>query len=182
MSQAQQALIHACIEQDPQAQRSLYDRFAPQMMAVCCRYAKDRTEAQDILQEAFVKVFQHLGRYRDSGSLEGWIRRIVVNTAIDHLRRNKRQQQDIELNETTLDVGVEDVLDHMEAAFLMELIQQLPEGYRAVFNLYAVEGYSHQEIAQQLEISEGTSRSQYVRARHQLQKLIKIAYQHKLPA
>lgn len=180
MQSGQHDWIEACIKQDPRAQRLLYETYAPQMMAVCYRYAQDQAEAQDMLQEGFVKVFQHLERYQDRGSLEGWIRRIMVNTAIDHLRRRKKQQQDIELNEGIVDAGVSDALDDLEAEFLMDLIQQLPDGYRAVFNMYAVEGYSHQEIAQQLGISEGTSRSQYTRARNQLQRLIKAAYQQKM--
>ncbi|MEM9985773.1 MAG: RNA polymerase sigma factor [Bacteroidota bacterium] len=175
----QQALVEKCIEQDRQAQRFLYESYSPQMMAVCYRYAADQDEAADILQEGFVKVFQNLEKYQDRGSLEGWIRRIMVNTAIDHLRRRKKRQQEMELNETIVDSMVEDAIDHLEAEFLLHLVQQLPDGYRTVFNLYGIEGYSHQEIAQQLGISEGTSRSQYTRARAQLQRLIKAAYQQK---
>lgn len=180
MQGAQQNWIEACINQDPQAQRYLYETYAPQMYGVCLRYAQDEAEAQDMLQDGFVKVFQNLNRYQDRGSLEGWIRRIMVNTAIDHLRRRKKNQQDVELNETIVDSEVSDAVDQLEAEFLMELVQSLPDGYRAVFNLYAIEGYSHQEIAQQLGISEGTSRSQYTRARRQLQRLIRNAYQQKM--
>jgi RNA polymerase sigma factor (sigma-70 family) len=177
MSQTHQALIDACLRHEAPAQRRLYECFAPQLMAVCYRYASDQAMAEDILQEGFVKIFQNLHRYQDQGSLEGWMRRIVVNTAIDQLRRRKRQQGEIELNETIVDAQVEDAIDHLEAEFLLNLIQQLPEGYRLVFNLYAIEGYSHAEIAKQLNISEGTSRSQYTRARGQLQRMIHTAYQ-----
>lgn len=149
-------------------------------MAICYRYAYDEATAEDMLQEGFVKVFQSLHRYQDHGSLEGWIRRIMVNTAIDILRRRKRQRGEMELNETIIDSEVEDALDHLEASFLMELIQQLPTGYRLVFNLYAIEGYSHAEIAEKLQISEGTSRSQYTRARGMLQRLIKATYQERI--
>jgi len=179
MGGTHRALIKACLKHDVQAQRRLYELFAAQMLPVCFRYAGSKPEAEDILQEGFIKVFQHLPRYKDTGPLEAWIRRIMVNTAIDYLRRNKRRQQELELNETILDPKWEDVLDQMEATFLMELIQELPDGYRMVFNLYALEGYSHQEIAKQLGISEGTSRSQYTRARKHLQRLIQAAYQEK---
>ena len=177
MSQPHQALIQACLRHEPAAQRRLYELFAPQLMAVCYRYAADEALAEDILQEGFVKIFQHLKRYQDHGSFEGWMRRIMVNTAIDQLRRRKRQHVELELNETLVDAQVEGALDQLEATFLLDLIQQLPDGYRLVFNLYAIEGYSHAEIAQQLRISEGTSRSQYTRARTQLQRLIQAAYQ-----
>jgi RNA polymerase sigma-70 factor (ECF subfamily) len=179
MSQTYQALIQACLRHEASAQRQLYEQFAPQLMAVCYRYASDESLAEDILQEGFLKIFQHLDRYQDQGTLEAWMRRIIVNTAIDQLRRRKRQRGELELNEAIVDADVEDALDHLEASFLLEMIQRLPDGYRLVFNLYAIEGYSHVEIAKQLDISESTSRSQYARARSQLQRLIKAAYQEK---
>ena len=176
MSLSQQRLIQGCQKGQASAQRALYDRFAPKMLAVCYRYARDRDDAEDMLQEGFIKVFQKIGRYDERGSLEGWIRRIMVNTAIDHLRRQKNHQQNLEINEAVTEEVAETALDHLEAEFLMELIQTMPEGYRVIFNLYAIEGYSHAEIAERLSVSESTSRSQYTRARSWLKKRVREAY------
>lgn len=176
MKQSHAALIRGCIKQDPRAQRELYELFAPRMLAVCYRYARSETEAEDILQEGFVKVFQSIKKCRDRAAIEGWIRRIMINTAIDIIRKEKHhfQQQEIQ-DRYTEDVRA-DALDQMEAEYLMSLIRTLPDGYRLVFNLYAVEGYSHAEIGQQLQISESTSRSQYTRARAMLKGMIQQAY------
>ena len=173
MSKAYEALIEGCIRKESQAQRELYDRMAPRMMAVCYRYAKDQADAEDMLQEGFVKVFQKIQEYKRQGSFEGWIRKIMVRTAIDHLRKYKYLQQHTEINpEITQDL-VEVETDSLELEYLYSIIQELPAGYRVVFNLYAIEGYSHKEIGAQLEISESTSRSQYTRARAILMKRIR---------
>jgi RNA polymerase sigma-70 factor (ECF subfamily) len=174
-----QALIQGCIKQQPQAQRELYERFAPNLLGVCFRYARDEARAEDMLQEAFIKIFQKITYYSDKGSLEGWLRRIVVNTAIDHIRREKHYSQQLQINEAITEEIREDVLDRLELEFLYSIIQQLPAGYRLVFNLYAIEGYSHAEIGEQLNISESTSRSQYTRARALLKKQIRGAYMEK---
>ncbi len=172
----QQALVQRCIDGQPRAQRELYECFAPKMMGVCMRYAKSPARAEDMLQEGFIKVFQKLEKYQDKGSLEGWIRRIMINTAIDTLRREKHMLQQLEINEAIAEQVNESVLDELEADFLMDRIQELPTGYRLVFNLYAIEGYSHAEIGEQLHITESTSRSQYTRARAMLKKRICEAY------
>lgn len=169
-------LIQACQKQKPQAQRELYHRFAPAMLAVCFRYARNREEAEDVLQDGFVKVFQKIHKFDDKGSLEGWIRRIMVNTAIDHLRKEKHYQHQLEINEAITEEVTENALDHLEAEALLGLIQSLPTGYRVIFNLYGIEGYSHAEVAEQLGISESTSRSQYTRARALLKQKVRETY------
>ena len=162
-------LIKDCLRGDAKAQRRFYDTFAPRMYGVCLRYANDADTAKDYLQEAFIRVFNHLGQYRFEGSLEGWVRRVVVNTALEKLRRN-----DVLKNTTELEVlrgttsHQASPVDQFSERELLGLIQSLPPGFRTVFNLYAIEGYSHQEIGKMLNISEGTSKSQYARARQWL--------------
>ncbi|HNQ83119.1 MAG TPA: sigma-70 family RNA polymerase sigma factor [Bacteroidales bacterium] len=164
-------LIEHCLANDPRAQEFLYKRFSRRMYGVCLRFARNTLEADDILQEGFIKVFAHLKDFRCDGSLEGWVRRVIVNTAINYY--NSRLH---ELNETPIDKAVimnsttEDILDKISAGDLLHLIQGLPEGYRMVFNLYVIEGYNHQEIAEMLKISENTSKSQLSRARTALQE------------
>lgn len=169
--------MEGCREGKSSSQRAMYEQFAPKMLAVCHRYARRSGDAEDMLQDAFVKVFQNVHRYDDRGSLEGWIRRIVVNTAIDHLRKHKYQLQEAEVNDAIHhEANVEDALDQLELEFLYEVIQSLPDGYRMIFNLYAIEGFSHAEIGEKLEIKESTSRSQYTRARGLLRKRIQQVY------
>lgn len=164
-------LIEHCLDNDPRAQELLYKRFSRRMYGVCLRFARNTLEADDILQEGFIKVFSFLKDFRSDGSLEGWIRRTIVNTAINYY--NSRQN---EWKETTIDKAdlsqsqVEDTLDQISTADLLNLIHELPEGYRLVFNLYIIEGYNHQEIAEMLNISESTSKSQLSRARMALQQ------------
>lgn len=166
-------IISGCVQQKPLAQRDLYNMFAPKMLAVCFRYAKDRDEAEDMLQEGFIKVFQSIHKYQDSGSLEGWIRRIMVNTAIDMIRKNKAMKMETPLDDyLTETIGADAITDNLEVEYLLNIIQTLPTGYRVVFNLFAIEGYSHAEIAEQLNINESTSRSQYTRAKILLKKRI----------
>ena len=157
-------LVKACIKQDRKAQRALYDRYAPLMHTVCLRYVHESAEAEDVLLKGFMKVFQNLKNFRSEGSLEGWIRRIVVNEALMFIRRNKNMYLEVDVEEAKEAKSVH--ADHLAEQDLMQLIAELPVGYRTVFNLYAVEGYSHQEIAEMLDISEGTSKSQLSRARH----------------
>jgi RNA polymerase sigma-70 factor (ECF subfamily) len=162
-------IIEGCINQDAKCQRALFDRYAGKMMGVCTRYAKDTMEAEDMLQDAFIKVFQYIGQFKFEGAFEGWIRRIVVNTAIRHLEKKKILFKDID--ESTYDAPrVEaQAYTHLGQEDLLKLINQLPDGYRMVFNLNAIEGYSHEEIAEMLNIQPGTSRSQLVKARKMLQ-------------
>jgi len=152
-----------CKHADRKAQQQLYQYFSPKMFAVCLRYAKDYAEAEDILQTGFVKVFTKHELYDGRGSLEGWIRRIMVNVAIEHFRKHKMQFVDVDHEADTLTSSLQADQSHYQD--LMQLINQLPVGYKTIFNLYAIEGYSHKEIASMLQISEGNSKSQLSRAR-----------------
>lgn len=162
----QQRLVKECLRGQPRAQRQLYEQYAAGMLAVCYRYTKSMTDAEDVLQEGFIKVFRYLHQYKSEGELGAWIRRIMVNTSINFLKRNSRYQTDLSF----LDSGLHPVSDdspeiRLNARDLADLIRQLPTGYQTIFNLHAVEGYSHVEIGKMLGINEGTSRSQYARAR-----------------
>lgn len=154
-------------------QQMLYDRFAGKMYAVCLRYTKDEDEAQDVLQDGFIKVFRNLEKFRGDGSFEGWIRRIFVNTAIEYYRRSVNNKPVTEKEERSLEDTGLDALDNIHEKEILQLISELSPGYKAVFNLYVIEGYSHKEIADMMKISEGTSKSQLARAKAVLQKMIK---------
>lgn len=160
-------LVKECLKRKPAAQKLLYERFAPLMLSVCYRYTKSAADAEDVLQEGFVKVFLNLHQYGNKGALGGWIRRIMVTTAINYLKRNARYQSELLFADEYLHVAANDCHPElrMEAQELADLIRQLPPGYQAIFNLYAVEGFSHVEIGKLLGIKESTSRSQYARAR-----------------
>ncbi len=165
-------LVEACMSGNSKAQRALYDYYAPRMMSVAIRYMGDTESAQDVLQEAFIKVFTSLDTYTGIGALEGWIRRIVINVALEGLRRNDVLMGSVDLTEASASTVYPTVMDKLSADELMKIIASLPSGFRTVFNMYAIEGYSHKEIAEALGISEGTSRSQYNRARTLIQKKI----------
>lgn len=154
-------------------QRALYERFAPKMFGVCLRYAGNTEEAEDILQEGFIKVYNKIGSYRGDGSFEGWIRRIFVNTAIEHFRKKTYLQPITDAEENTMEGKYLSVLDDLAEKDIIQLVQQLSPGYRTVFNMYVVEGYTHKQISEALGISEGTSKSQLSRARLILQDLVK---------
>ncbi len=162
-------LVKDCIKQKPAAQQQLYEHFAPVMMGVCYRYTKSVNDAEDVLQEGFVKVYLHLGRYKFTGELGAWIRRIMVTTALNYLKRNKRYRSELVFAEMPLHpVSDNNPAIKLEAKELSELIRQLPTGFQTIFNLYAIEGYTHVEIGEMLGISDGTSKSQYARARYLL--------------
>ncbi len=173
MDEAQ--LVEECRKGNSKAQEMLYKHFAPRMMGVCIRYASDRDVALDVLQEGFVKVFAHLRDYRASGSLEGWMRRIFIHCALERLRQERRLTESSDPFPEREDT-VPSVLEEMTADELLQLVRNLPEGYRTIFNLFAIEGFSHKEIGKMLDISEGTSRSQYARARQALQQMIGKMY------
>lgn len=159
-------LIKECLKGKHEAQKLLYERYAPYMLGVSYRYTKNMGDAENILQDAFVKVFNHLEDYDSRGELGAWIRKIVVNTALTYLKSNKKYSYELVYPDDNLHlVSDENPELKMNAKELASLIRQLPTGYQTVFNLYAVEGYSHVEIAGMLGISDGTSRSQYARAR-----------------
>lgn len=166
-------LIKQCLRNDHRAQKALFDKFSGKMMSVCLRYANNMEEAEDILQDGFVKVFTKLDAYKGDGSFEGWIRRTVVNTALDHLRKAKHNQLDLDLSEAEYLAGEDEkILSQMRTEEVMRLIQNMPTGYRTVFNLFAIEGFSHQEIAQELGVTESTSKTQYKKARTYLMNII----------
>ena len=170
---AETDLIRGCIEGNRRMQEALYSRFSPRMYAVCLRYAGNAEEAEDILQEGFIKIYKKLDSFRGEGSFEGWIRRIFVNTAIEHFRKKRYLQTVSEKEENTIEGNDISVLDKMAAKDIIALIKELSPGYRTVFNMYVVEGYTHKEIADMLGISEGTSKSQLSRAKVILQGLVK---------
>ena len=159
-------LIKDCLKEKPAAQKQLYHLFANSMLGICYRYTKSMADAEDVLQEGFVKVFKNLHQYKFEGELGGWIRRIMVTTAINYLKKNSKYQSEL-LFETEHLHAVTD--DHpeikLQAKELADLIRQLPPGYQTIFNMHAVEGYTHVQIGEMLGIHEGTSRSQYSRAR-----------------
>ncbi|HET7898234.1 MAG TPA: RNA polymerase sigma factor [Flavisolibacter sp.] len=166
-------LIEGCIRGDRKMQRELYERFAPKMYGVCLRYAGNAEEAEDILQEGFIKVFRKISSYRGEGSFEGWIRRIFVNTAIEYYRKKTYLQPITEHEENTVEGKYLSVLDNLAEKDIIKLVQQLSPGYRTVFNMYVVEGYTHKQIADLLGISEGTSKSQLSRAKQILQDMVR---------
>lgn len=172
-------LVLNCIAGDRKAQEILYKNFAAKMYGVCLGYARTREEAQDILQDGFIKVFASLRSFEGSGSLEGWIRRIIVNTAVDYYRKNLKNRANVgeeEMEFCVIDAEAYSKLDNEE---IVSLIRQLPEGARIIFNLYAIEGYNHNEIAELLNISPGTSKSQYSRARSLLQNMLAKVFDFK---
>lgn len=165
-------LIKGCIRQDPACQRQLFEKHAGRMMGVCLRYSQDNMEAEDMLQDAFIKVYQYITQFKFQGSFEGWIRRIIVNTCIRHLERKKMSFKEIEDHQSGMPQIAPHAFTHLGEADLLKLINALPEGYKLVFNLSVIEGYSHDEIAEMLHIQAGTSRSQLVKARKMLQSQI----------
>ena len=176
-------LAKAVQKQDPKAQTRLYEKFSSKMLAVCTRYVGDKMEAEDVMIDGFMRVFDKINQFTFQGSFEGWIRKIMVNEALMYVRSKKMIIVDLEYaieepNESLFSTD-------LEAADLMKIIEELPIGYRTVFNLYAIEGYNHQEIGEMLGISEGTSKSQLSRARVMLQaKIMKseVALWNKKPS
>ncbi|WP_353132050.1 RNA polymerase sigma factor [Pseudopedobacter sp.] len=167
-------IIEGCQKTDRRFQELLYKMTASKMLGVCMRYAKDKFEAEDILQSGFIKVFKHIHSYKGEGSFEGWIRRIMVNTSIEFYRKNIRMLSVVDIEETNAElVFTEFELSSLQAKDLMKLIQTLSEIHRMIFNMYAIEGYSHREIADALGITEGASKVQLSRARAVLKEKIK---------
>jgi RNA polymerase sigma-70 factor (ECF subfamily) len=162
-----------CIKEKPAAQKQLYDHFAGPMLGICYRYTKSITDAEDVLQEGFVRVFKNIHQYKQEGELGGWIRKIMVRSALNFLKKNSRYGTELLFTDDYLHpVSSEDPIVKLEAKELAELIRQLPTGYQTIFNLHAIEGYTHVEIGELLGIHEGTSRSQYSRARSLLMQWI----------
>ena len=169
----EEAILQGCIQNNPAAQKELYLRYSAKMLAVCYRYAHNREDAEDMLQEGLIKVFQQIHTFENRGALEGWIRRIVVHTCINILKKNKKFNESVDIiHATTVQVKEESIPSIIQAKQVVECIRLLPIGYRTVLNLYAIEGFSHREIGEMLDIEESTSRSQYTRAKAMLEEIL----------
>lgn len=173
---AESDLIKGCIKGDPQMQRLLYDRFASMMYAVCLRYSGSVEDANDVMQEGFIRVYKSLINFRGEGSFEGWVRRIFINTSIEHYRKKVKLYNVTEVPENTIQDGDLNVLDVLDAKDIINIINELPPGYKVVFNMHVIEGYSHKEIAGILGITEGTSKSQLARAKGVLKKILETRF------
>jgi RNA polymerase sigma-70 factor (ECF subfamily) len=168
-----EAILSGCLENDTVAQRELYTRYSPKMLSVCYRFAHNREDAEDMLQEGFIKVFSQIHTFQSKGAFEGWIRRIMVHTCINHLKKNKKFNESVDIiHATGVQVREESVPSIVQAKQIVECIRLLPLGYRTVLNLYAIEGYSHKEISGMLDVEESTSRSQYTRAKQMLEDIL----------
>jgi RNA polymerase sigma factor (sigma-70 family) len=169
----EEQMLSGSVRNNAAAQEVFYERFSPRMLGVCYRFAKSREDAEDMLQEGFIKIFTQLHQYRNEGALEGWIRRIIVHTCINILKKNKKFTDTVDLVYANGFHTQEDLIPSiMQAKQIVECIRLLPMGYRTVLNLYAIEGYSHKEIGALLEIGESTSRSQYTRAKAMLEEIL----------
>ncbi len=166
-----QELIGKCRKGEATAQKQLYDRLAPVMFALCLRYCGNTEDAQDAMQDGFIRMFQYLDKYNELGSFEGWVRRIMVNSSLTTLKKAKKRRTQPEVHMERLSYKT-NIISDMSADELMGLVQRLPSGYRTVFNMYVIEGYSHKEIGELLGIQESTSRSQLLKSRKMMRTLI----------
>lgn len=169
-------MIEGCARNDKRAQKRLYETFSDKLFGICLTYSHDRSEAEDTLHDGFMKIFANIKQYKGEGPFEGWMRRIIVNTALEKYRRTHKLQAITEQIRNTSAVSIEHIIEDISATEIMEAVQALSPQYRIVFLLYAVEGYSHKEISSMLEISEGTSKSNLSRARAILQERLKHTY------
>ncbi|GAB4402915.1 MAG: sigma-70 family RNA polymerase sigma factor [Bacteroidia bacterium] len=165
-------ILEGCLRKDRESQRMLYEKYYDTMSWVCFRYLKDKTLAEDLVHEGFLKVFRSIDSYEHRGSLEGWMRRIMVNCCLDYLRRQKRFPGEVDIAQAGMQAVDEDVVAEMQAEFIFELVQELPPLYRAVFNMNVIEGYPHKDIAEQLDIKESTSRAYLTEAKKLLRELL----------
>ena len=169
----EEAILQGCLQNKAAAQKELYQKYSSKMLAVCYRYGHNREDAKDMLQEGFIKVFSQLHSFENLGALEGWIRRIIVHTCINVLKKNKKFNESVDLiHATALQVREDTIPSIIQAKQVVECIRLLPMGYRTVLNLYAIEGFAHKEIAEMLDIEESTSRSQYTRAKAMLEEIL----------
>ena len=166
----EEELIQACKKQHSRSQRTVYEKYSPKMFATCIRYIKDESEAEQTMIEGFMKVFSKIEQFTGQGSFEGWVRRIMVNECLGYLRKNKNMYLEVDIDKADYQIQYGKLEDNLQAEDLLKLIKELPMGYRTVFNLYAIEGYSHKEIAETLGVNTNTSKSQLSRARSLLQK------------
>ena len=169
----EEAILSGCLQNDAGAQRELYSRYSPKMLSVCYRFAHNREDAEDMLQEGFIKVFSQVHTFQNKGAFEGWIRRIMVHTCINHLKKNKKFNESVDIIYANgVQIREESVPSIVQAKQIVECIRLLPLGYRTVLNLYAIEGYTHKEISTMLDVEESTSRSQYTRAKQMLEDIL----------
>jgi RNA polymerase sigma factor (sigma-70 family) len=169
----EQQLISGCLKGKLDFQRELYNRYSGKMLAICRRYSRNYDDSKDILQDSFLKIFNNLSDFRNEGSLEGWIRKTVVHTALNYYRKTsfKNEKSGLEKHQGSTDIEP-GAYESLNAQDIIDAISTLPDGYRMVFNLYAIEGYSHKEIAEMLDIDESTSRSQLFKARNTLKAIL----------
>jgi RNA polymerase sigma-70 factor (ECF subfamily) len=173
VSMTEEAILKGCLNNEAIAQRELYNRYSSKMLAVCYRYAHNREDAEDMLQEGFIKVFLQMHTFENRGAFEGWVRRIIVHTCINILKKNKKFNESVDIiHATGVQIREDSVPAIIQAKQVVECIRLLPIGYRTVLNLYAIEGYNHREIAGMLDIEESTSRSQYTRAKAMLEDIL----------
>lgn len=166
-------MVQGCLDNIASAQEALYNRFSPRMLGVCYRFARNREDAEDMMQEGFIKVFTQIHQFRGQGALEGWIRRIIVHTCINILKKNKKFTDSVDLfHANSIYLNENNIPSILQAKQVVECIRLLPLGYKTVLNLYAIEGFSHKEIAAILDIEESTSRSQYTRAKSMLEDVL----------
>jgi RNA polymerase sigma-70 factor (ECF subfamily) len=170
----EEAILQGCIKNEATAQRELYNKYSPKMLAVCYRFAHNREDAEDMLQEGFIKVFLQIHKFENRGAFEGWVRKIIVHTCINTLKKNKKFNDSVDIIHATAAVQIREESIHsiIQAKQVVECIRMLPMGYKTVLNLYAIEGYSHREIAGMLDIEESTSRSQFTRAKAMLEDIL----------
>jgi RNA polymerase sigma factor (sigma-70 family) len=169
----EEAILQGCLKNNAVAQKALYQKYSAKMLVVCYRYGHNREDAEDMLQEGFIKVFSQIHTFENRGALEGWIRRIVVHTCINHLKKNKRFNESVDIiYANSVPIREESIPSIIQAKEVVECIRMLPIGYRTVLNLYAIEGFSHKEISQMLDVEESTSRSQYTRAKAMLEDIL----------
>ncbi|MEO5651186.1 MAG: sigma-70 family RNA polymerase sigma factor [Ginsengibacter sp.] len=169
----EETMLQGCLDNLATAQEALYNRFSPRMLGVCYRYARNREDAEDMLQEGFMKIYSQIHQFRNTGALEGWIRKIVVHTCINILKKNKKFSESVDLiHASAIHINENNISSILQAKQVVECIRLLPLGYRTVLNLYAIEGFSHKEIGSILDIEESTSRSQYTRARGLLEEIL----------
>jgi len=169
----EEAILQGCLKNNAASQKELYQKYSAKMLVVCYRYAHNREDAEDMLQEGLIKVFSQIHTFENRGALEGWIRRIIVHTCINNLKKNKRFNESVDIiHANSIQVREESIPSIIQAKEVVECIRMLPLGYRTVLNLYAIEGFSHKEISSMLDIEESTSRSQYTRAKAMLEDIL----------
>ncbi|MBP9069763.1 MAG: sigma-70 family RNA polymerase sigma factor [Bacteroidia bacterium] len=165
-------IVNRCKQNDPKAQEILFNSFSKSLYGICCRYLKNRDDAEDVLQDSFIKILLNINQYRGEGNFEGWMKRITVNTALTYLKEKQKIKFETADKLYIVDEPEEEIDQDIKAEYILECLNELPMGYRTIFNLYLIEGFSHKEIAEQLGIKEATSRSQYSKGRQYLIELI----------